>query len=315
MKRFVSVLILVSMVLSVLPAMAENVFYGHMEVVNCKEWVSLREEPRTGARRLAKVPLGAVVTQCQSYGTGWVYAQYEDLDGYIQDQYVQVLEGLDVYSAMMVTNCETGTDYYETIGALSADGFIPADTILRNCAVMASGRAYVEYCGRSVYVDADSVVPYSQLSHYPLQMTLHYNDHIFEEGYEAPALDLQIAYTEDFDLSASDYTEYDYTEFEPVDEEIPKVKFVLYTDKTIKNVHLFSVSLRCINDETGEEVLDTTLENIQYQMDPGQPLSVTAVMYGDMPNLAVGYEDETGVYHFAFVDISGEDGSIYLSEF
>ena len=38
-------------------------------------------------------------------------------------------------------------------------------------------------------------------------------------------------------------------------------------------------------------------------------------MYGDMPNLAVGYEDETGAYHFAFIEISGEDGSILLSEF
>ena len=55
--------------------------------------------------------------------------------------------------------------------------------------------------------------------------------------------------------------------------------------------------------------------HIQYQVDPEHPLSVTAVMYGDMPNLAVGYEDWTGAYHFVFVEISGEDGSIYLNEF
>lgn len=100
-----------------------------------------------------------------------------------------------------------------------------------------------------------------------------------------------------------------------MDEDTPKVHYVLYAEETLKNVHLFSVSIRCIDDETGEEVLDATLEDIQYQLDPEHPLSVIAVMYGDMPNLAVGYEDGTGAYHFVFVEISGEDGSIYLNEF
>ena len=42
---------------------------------------------------------------------------------------------------------------------------------------------------------------------------------------------------------------------------------------------------------------------------------MTAVMYGDMPNLAAGYEDGTGANNFAFIEISGEDGSILLNEF
>jgi hypothetical protein len=47
-------------------------------------------------------------------------------------------------------------------------------------------------------------------------------------------------------------------------------------------------------------------------VDPEHPLSVGAVIWGDMPNLAVGYADESGAYHFAFVEISGEDGSLIL---
>ena len=39
------------------------------------------------------------------------------------------------------------------------------------------------------------------------------------------------------------------------------------------------------------------------------------MIWGDMPNLAVGYEDDAGVYHFAFIEISGEDGSLILREF
>ena len=98
-------------------------------------------------------------------------------------------------------------------------------------------------------------------------------------------------------------------------EDLPKVSFVLYTDTVISTVHLFSVSIRSMDDETGEAVLDLTLENIKYQMDSEHPLSVGAVIWGDMPNLAVGYADEEGVYHFAFIEISGEDGSLILREF
>ena len=60
---------------------------------------------------------------------------------------------------------------------------------------------------------------------------------------------------------------------------------------------------------------DAVLENIQYQVDPEYPLLIRAVMYGDMPNLVVGDQDETGYYHFAFVEISGEDGRFLLNEF
>lgn len=315
MKKLMGLLLVVCMSLAIVPVMAENEYYGNMEIINCSEWVSLRKEPKTSAARLEKVPLGAVVTQCQQYGKGWVYAEYDGQKGYIQEKFLQVLEGADVYSAMLITNCEEGTDYYETVGGLKADGIIPAGTVVRNCAVLARGRAYVELGGRGVYVNAEHAVPYTKLTHFPLNMMLHYNYNVFDEGYEAPEQAVKAAYTEDFDLSAYEYTEYDYTQFDPVDEDTPKVHFVLYADTAVKNVHLFSVSIRLIDDETGEEVIDTALEHIQHQMTPEHPLSVTAVMYGDMPNLAVGYEDWTGAYHFAFIETSGEDGSLLLNEF
>jgi len=312
MKRFTVMILLLCMLLTALPAMADNVYYGNMEVINCNEWVSLRETPSTRAKQLVKVPLGAVVTDCQQYGENWIYAVYEDDQGYIQAKYLRQCEGLSVYSAMLISDW---TDYYEAMGDLAPAGAIPPNTIVRNCAVHASGRAYVEYYGYGVYVDAGLAVPYNELSHFPQEVSLHYNYHIFDEAYTPPALALDVAYAEDFDLSAYDYTTYDYTEFEPVDEDTPKVHYVLYADSTVRHVHLFSVSIQCVNAETGEETIRATLENIQYEMDPEHPLAVTAVMYGDMPNLAVGYEDQTGAYHFAFVDMSGEDGSLYLNEF
>jgi hypothetical protein len=98
------------------------------------------------------------------------------------------------------------------------------------------------------------------------------------------------------------------------DEALPKVAFVLHADEAVDNVHLFSVSMRSMDADTGEAIFDAVLEHIQPQVDPAHPLFVGAVIWGDMPNLAVGYEDARGVYHFAFVEISGEDGRLILRE-
>lgn len=311
MKRFAVMILLLSMLLAALPAMADNVYYGNMEVVNCNEWVSLRETPGTRAKQLAKVPLGAAVTDCRQHDENWICAVYEGQEGYIQAKYLQQCEGLSVCSAMLIPDW---CDYYEGMGDTVPAGAIPPNTIVRNCAVHASGRAFVEYYGYGVYVDADLAVPYNELSHFPREVTLHYDYRIFDEAYTPPALALGIAYAEDFDLAAFEFTTYDYTEFEPVDEDTPRLRYVLYADTAIRHVHLFSVSIQ-YNEATGEETVKATLENIQYEMAPEHPLAVTAVMYGDMPNLAVGYEDQTGAYHFAFVEMSGEDGSLYLNEF
>ena len=286
-----------------------------MEVVNCNEWVSLRETPSTSAKRLVKVSLGAIVRNCMQFNDKWIYAEYDGYSGYILAEYLEPCDGRLTFNAMMITITGEGAPFYPVIDSEEAVAYIPANTIVRNCRIMDNGRICVEWGGRWGFVSLLHAEVYNEMLHFPRQMTLHYSYNTFSEEYEGPALDLKIAYAEDFDLSAYEYTEFDYTESEPVDEDIPKVKFVLYADSPVKQVHLFSVSIQCIDDETGEEVIDAILENIQYEMAPEHPLAVTAVMYGDMPNLAVGYEDETGAYHFAFIEISGEDGSILLSEF
>ena len=314
MKRFAVMLLLLCLLLAALPALAENEYYGNMEVVNCNEWVSLRERPSATAKRLVKVSLGAVVSNCRQFDSEWIYAEYDGYGGYILAEYLEPSDGRLTFNAMMITIAD-GAPFYATIDSEEAIDFIPANTIVRNCHIMDNNRVCVEWGGRWGFINLLHAEVYNEMLHFPRQMTLHYNYSTFSEGYEAPALDLKIAYTEDFNLSVYEYTEFDYTEFEPVDEDIPKVRFVLYAASPVKQVHLFSVSIQCIDDDTGAEVMDAILENIQYEMTPEHPLAVTAVMYGDMPNLAVGYEDGTGAYHFAFIEISGEDGSILLNEF
>ena len=314
MKRFAVIILLLCLLLAALPALAENEYYGNMEVVNCNEWVSLRERPSTAAKRLVKVSLGAVVSNCRQFNSEWIYAEYDGYGGYILAEYLQPSDGRLTFNAMMITIAD-GAPFYATIDSKEAIDCIPANTIVRNCHIMDNHRIYVEWGGRCGFISLLHAEVYNEMLHFPRQMTLHYSYNTFSEEYEGPALDLKIAYAEDFDLSAYEYTEFDYTESEPADEDVPKVRFVLYADSPVKQVHLFSVSIQCIDDETGEEVIDAILENIQYEMAPEHPLAVTAVMYGDMPNLAVGYEDGTGAYHFAFIEISGEDGSILLNEF
>lgn len=59
-----------------------------MEVVNCQEWVSLREMPDVNSRRLAVVPLGALFFDCYWYSDEFVFGEYNGQYGYILADYL-----------------------------------------------------------------------------------------------------------------------------------------------------------------------------------------------------------------------------------
>lgn len=66
-------------------------YIGSMRVVNCNEWVSLRKSPSTGAARLVKVPLGAMVHNCYWETAQFVYAEYNGQSGYILGEYLEAI--------------------------------------------------------------------------------------------------------------------------------------------------------------------------------------------------------------------------------
>ena len=210
---------------------------------------------------------------------------------------------------MLTLYCDGGVEVFPTISSEEIFDLIPENTIVRNCHVENNGRVYVEYGGKCGFVEGDYVEAYNHLSHFPSQITLLTN--LYGGAYEGPAPALKIDHAEDFPLSAYDYSEYEQEETD----DTPMAEFVLHSEETLNHVHLFNAELRDWDGNTGEAIYDAALENIQYQVDPEHPLVIRAVMYGDMPNLIVGYQDETGYYHFAFVEISGEDGSFMLNEF
>ena len=66
----------------------------NMRVVKCKEFVSLREERSTASKRLAKIPLGALVLAFPEYGEkdGFIYCVYQDEEGYVLAEYLQPIQ-------------------------------------------------------------------------------------------------------------------------------------------------------------------------------------------------------------------------------
>ena len=214
---------------------------------------------------------------------------------------------------MLITIADEGAPFYATLDAQEPIDFIPTDTIVRNCCIMDNNRIYVEWGARCGFISLFHAEVYNEMLHFPQRITLHHN---LYSAYEGLPLSLKIAYGNEFPIKEYDYSVFEYDEYMEADaEDLPKVHFILYSNETVNHVHLFSISMRSWDDTTGEVIYDAILENIQYQVDPAHPLSVGAVIWGDMPNLAVGFADESGMYHFAFVEISGEDGSLLLREF
>ena len=66
----------------------------NMRVANCKDFVSLRAQPSTSSKRLAKVPLGALVLAVPGAEEtdGFIWCTYQDEYGYILAEYLEPAE-------------------------------------------------------------------------------------------------------------------------------------------------------------------------------------------------------------------------------
>ena len=86
---------------------------GAMEVVNCTSYASLRAYPNTSSERLARVPLGAVVTNCWGWDNRFTFCSYDGIDGYILTQNLSFINGpigyefpdSDYLGNMEIVNC------------------------------------------------------------------------------------------------------------------------------------------------------------------------------------------------------------------
>ncbi|MBQ8082021.1 MAG: hypothetical protein IJ240_09020 [Clostridia bacterium] len=89
MKRIVAFVLIVMLALPACVLADKGDHLGDMIVVNCKEWVSLRETASVNAKRLEKVPLGATVSDCTQVSRKFVYGSYNGRYGYILLEYLR----------------------------------------------------------------------------------------------------------------------------------------------------------------------------------------------------------------------------------
>lgn len=71
--------------------MEKNFGLSVMQVVNCQEWVSLRQEPDVNSARLDMVPLGAILRNCFRASEEFYYVEYNGLSGYVHGDYLKEL--------------------------------------------------------------------------------------------------------------------------------------------------------------------------------------------------------------------------------
>ena len=94
MKRVLSLVLCMMMLMGAAMAgelewTGEAVWFGDwMEVVKCKEYITLREEPSTKAAELDRIPLGAMVRTLGGYDQKFKRVLYEGQAGYVLSEYL-----------------------------------------------------------------------------------------------------------------------------------------------------------------------------------------------------------------------------------
>lgn len=91
-KRILSLILLVLLAVSFIPASADDFFGKEYKVVKCNEFITLREEPSTKAGALDRVPLGATVTAFSAAENGFLLVHFNGQTGYVLSKYLEELD-------------------------------------------------------------------------------------------------------------------------------------------------------------------------------------------------------------------------------
>ncbi len=155
MRKMISVLLCLLLVLQALPASAGGIS-PVMRVVKCQEWVSLRSEPDSSSSRLAKVYLGELVTGCDGYYGDFIYCEYGDKAGYILAKYLDTTDfyiWAQVLPNQMVVNC---TEWVSLRNGPSDSAArlaeVPLGAIVRACVQETESYVSCEYGGVRGYI-------------------------------------------------------------------------------------------------------------------------------------------------------------------
>ncbi len=85
--------------------------YETLHVINCNEWVSLREKPSTSSKQIMQLPLGALVSFIAEDGD-FLKVSYSGTTGYVGRGYLKATGDAD-YVTMYVANCNEWVSLWE----------------------------------------------------------------------------------------------------------------------------------------------------------------------------------------------------------
>ncbi len=96
------------------------------------------------------------------------------------------------------------------------------------------------------------------------------------------------------------------------DEPLSRVLFT--ADAEVRDFCFLALSDPLPADENGFSFATQVLWEPE-SFSPEHPLCVTLTFYGDLPTYGIAYTDETGAIRTFALEMSGEDGHLYLAEF
>ena len=133
---------------------------GVMKVVNCQEWVSLREQPDTRSQCLVEVPLGALLENCRKENKAFYYGEFRGMGGYILAQYLEAVPDVQVDPGEMIIVGEKWVPMYAdtTSGAAIVQWMAPGEK-LKEAREPVDGFIYASCRGVKGYVAAHLASP------------------------------------------------------------------------------------------------------------------------------------------------------------
>ncbi len=103
-----------------------------------------------------------------------------------------------------------------------------------------------------------------------------------------------------------------YDEF-TADATQPQTGVLFVTDVPIDNFQVLALTLESI-DDSGVTTFSTEVLYTLERLTPKRPFVVNLTFYGPIPSYGISYLDRDGIERVYSIDMSGEDGSLYLTE-
>ena len=116
MKKFIALMMIAALMMTA-TAFAKGAYLGTMTVVNCKNWITLREEPSTSADTVTRIPYGENV-EAYAYNDRFAECYYFGLHGYVLTEYLSGDFYRDYQRYEYGDSTEQNADYDNFLGSM-----------------------------------------------------------------------------------------------------------------------------------------------------------------------------------------------------